>query len=290
MNRRNFFTAMGIFISFAIAIGGWIITSRLMDIRSDMLMTTTGVTPIAMPVAAQPPLGDTDENIYVRPLLTEDEIASILQNWEAIGREIPHEPTAEQITMEEAINIAQDWLNLISVEFQLFGYMDYFESPTARLSQNQQRGGPPFLPPSYSYWTVQFNSPLMRATMIINAVEGQVWKTEISANPWFYDTIYLGEHHELVIAPPIAATAWPLPAYYGIHRYAVMNMLDFFMATIGIPQYEQNQGYAHPNGIKFSRNFADDTAYAAVHITGSQLDRDHWVVVGFNMYLGVVRE
>ena len=314
MLKQFIFTTIGILLSFAIAIGGWVIANRLMDIRANNLMSAAGVSPILMPLqlpqaeAAHDPEQDPQQDpaITVTRLLSEYNIVSILQNRAAPGREIPHEPTAGQLTMQEAIEIGREWL--IHLEQYIDFHPDlltFHHPPDAHLSQNIQRGGDGFLSPEYSFWTLTFSNMFMTATLLINAVEGQVWRTELALSPRvrtmssrdFYihqeNAIRWGQRqYPLMIAPEFNV------AYFEITSSNAFNMLEDFTAGLGLVTEDQYSSVGmitpirpeepwHRPTMHVQRFFANGRAYAAVHIAGTTIDLDLWHINTFTMYLGV---
>lgn len=239
-----------------------------------------------MPVAQLPHQPDDVEYIaeYVRPLLTEDEIISILHNWESPGWKRLHEPTSEQINMEQAINTAKNWLELIIQQLNLNEEFLIFENPTAHLSQNLLRDGIGFLAPEYSYWTVTFNNRFASATLKINAVEGQVWNTEITMHLLLptrvYYSVELVFEEEARIYPLISETS----------QKDIEETLNLFMSTIGIGNSENNFGFVDDDDSKhLFRVFANNSGYGAIRIAGWQRGEDIWLINGVELYLGISR-
>ena len=289
MNKRNILTVMGIALSFIIATGGWILTSGLIELRSTNLMTATGVTPIAMPTAIPPP--PQNDNEYDYPyiaLLTEHEIVSILQNLAATGREIPHEPTQEQINMEQAIQIAENWIVFLVTQLNWFEEIFYFENAIAQLTQNRQRDGSFLLPSAYSFWTVRLSNRHLSVIMFINAVEGQVWKTEITVN--VHTDIYTFSADEGI---SILSPFTPLE----VEGNSLVQILDEFMLVIGLPTNTNFIERTDPNTntLSISKVFANGSVYAAVSVDllhqvwGDWLSFEHRLLVKrFSMYLDAV--
>jgi len=183
VSKQTIFTAAGVIMSFVIAIGGWLLTSWLIDIKSDEMLSATNVTFISVPerIATAPP-ADKPEGIgNVRPILTEQEIVSILRNWESSGRERLHEPAPEHISMEQAIEAGKEGLSFLSEHFFIPEELLSFSSANAYLYQNQTHPGEEFLAPEYSYWGVVFKNDSINVNMTVNAVTGQVWKVEVRA-------------------------------------------------------------------------------------------------------------
>ena len=274
MSKQNIFTVMGIVLSFLIAIGGWILISRLMDVQSDMLMSATGTSPIAMPL--QLPQADdiaagenADEAVYAHSLLSEQDIVSIIRNLESSGHAVPHEPTPEQITMGQAIMAGENWLSFIGEQLNfpdretLFAF-DRTSSVFAYLSQNQQQDRSAFLPPTYSFWTVTFINRYINAVMLINAVDGQVWQASFSSSD-------------------------PLLAFE-VSFEDVSNMLTAFVTIVGIDIYVDETREVM-DGALF-KDFANESAYAMVRVAGTPLDweSDRWLIRGFCMFLGTYEQ
>ena len=299
--KQNILTSVGIILSFVIAIGGWALIGMLIDIRSDLLMSETGISPIAMPM--QLPLTDDDddtqdESAYTRPLLTEQEIVSILRNHAAVGREMPHEPTREQIDMLQAVEIARDWLRFIGERLDVHDNAFTFFDQSAHLSQNQQRGSDGFLPPEYSFWTVTFIGRFVNVTMLINAVEGQVWKTEISLTQ---HAVPITAEWYVSLTPyemDASDMDWDAVIFFETTSDNANNMLVEFMSVIGIDAGDiafirpapPIGPWPWPLMVTMQRVFADGDAYAAMRIYGASSEGNIWFIHNFSMYINVVNE
>ena len=197
MRKKNIRTVIGVTLSLAIAIGGWFLTSNLIEIKLDKLI------PITLHVATNTldntpadmtsiiPNNTEDDFTPAQSDLYENEIVSILENWDSSGRETPHEPTSEQLNMEQAIETGKEWLNFISGLHIFPDEWLHFSDARAYLFQNvltEQNGA--LLPPVYSYWKVTFTNESMNINMVINAVTGQVWKTDMNT---FEDNINISD-------------------------------------------------------------------------------------------------
>lgn len=169
-------TTLGILLSFTIAIGGWQLTNRLINMESDRLLGTATAFAVDMPAI---PLSDAPlEEDNAPRTLDERAITSILHNWADRGVNRWHEPAPGQITMEQVILTAREWVVFLQ-NYNLLPENISFTSQVAFLSQNT---GPmdSFLPQEYSYWTVNFGSDDIHLYMQVNAVTGQVWATEVT--------------------------------------------------------------------------------------------------------------
>jgi len=316
MKKRGIFNIFGILLSFAIAIGGWALASRLMDIRSDNLMSATGVSPILMPLQlpqteTAPEYIPADATIQ---LLSEQSILSILRNLDAPGREIPHEPTPEQITIDYAIRIGRFWFDNLLQHFDMHSYLRDFHDANAHLSQNIQRGNSGFLPPEYSFWTVTLIGRFMTATFLINAVTGQVWRTDLVLSPriiplaWEFQVVtdtsevsIIDVHDQPILVQPtpppyltdddFGRTFRPL-IYFNTTIEDAMNALGEFMSIIGInsgdfPRLVGIQEF-FPHQVELLQPFAGGDAYASVSFSGSSFDMGQWSVHNFSLRIGAI--
>jgi len=172
MNKRNLFTIFGIILSFAIAIGGWIVIRELLDTQSNMLLSTTTYVSVDIPVFETEYVSN-DTSLG----LTEGEMISILRNWENTDTMRMHEPAAGQITMEQAFEAAREGMVFLHEQNILSPMI--FHSPTRADLRQNIAPDQPFRPLRYSYWTVYFASEYFVVQFIINAVTGHVWRIEV---------------------------------------------------------------------------------------------------------------
>lgn len=315
MMKRGIFNILGILLSFAIAIGGWVLASRLMDIRSDNLMSATGVSPILMPLQLPP---QTDallapeyiSEVSIVQLLSEQRMVSILRNLDAPGREIPHEPTPEQITIDHAIRIGRVWFDNLLQHFDMHNYLGDFHDANAHLSQNIQRGNSGFLPPEYSFWTVTLIGRFMTATFLINAVTGQVWRTDLALSPraipldWEFieigvdvgDIFVVNPYQPVFIQPtPPPYLSYEVPSrdrspviYFNTTLADAINALGEFMDTIGMvgeapPHWRIIESPS--NVVQVQQHFAGGEGFATVSFSGMPYDREQWSIQHFSMHL-----
>lgn len=269
MTKKNILTMLGIILSFTIAIGGLALTSYLIGIKSDGLLsetlnvTTNTLENMSTSKVTPENYASMDSSSLSSPKLTEDEIVSILRNWswKSANRETPHEPTEEQLNMEEAIVVAKEWLYFID-ELNIFPTeWLYFNNVSAYLAQKLPSAQSNiFLPPAYSYWAVGFTNEAMSVSVTINAVTGQVWETMINVHQTDID----------------------------ISGYNITNALVAFTSVFDINFEGSGALYSFHNedGILTAfLNFADGNATAAVTANGWHLDDDRFKVGNLRMHL-----
>ena len=180
MIKKNALTALGVILSFVIAVGGWAATSWLMDMESYRLLSGRISFAVNIPLMEATHLSNGTNNQDIRLGLTDSEIVSILQNWELTDNRRPHEPATGQIDMEQAIESGRAGLDFLHNHNILPAEMLEFNNVGAILSQNVPQGGQ-FLPLRYSYWQVAFRNDDYEVTVTINAATGQIWGLEISS-------------------------------------------------------------------------------------------------------------
>lgn len=303
MLKQFILTTLGILLSFVIAIGGWVSANRLMDMRADNLMSVAGVSPILMPL--QLPQTDIphdpeqyqDPTFYAAPrFLPEQNIISVLHNHAAPGREIPHDPGPGQITMQEAIEIGREWLGGLEQHIYFHpSLLNFHDPPSAFLIQNIQRLNEGFLPPEYSFWNVTFSSMFMTATLLINAVEGRVWRTDLTLSPRARAIPLQDFQRSVVIIEEYTEfrARWESVVYFETTINNAMNILDDFVYAIGIDTRDSLVWPPPPALGPFpyvfdiQRHFFQGRGYAALRISGSALASDRWYITNLSLYLGL---
>ena len=220
MNKKNVLTAVGIILSFVIAVGGWIMTSELIDMESDRLLSGTRSFLVNIPPIEAIYMDEEGDYPSIIFGLTDDEIVSILRNWELTDNRRPHEPAAGQIDMETAIISARTGVNFLFEYNILSDRLRAFDHTEAFLSQNIPRGGE-FLPLRYSYWTVRFSNSDIEVLMTINAVTGQVWKIEVAL-----------KHGFVAMTPRLNPSL--SPHWMSVNYDEITTILNAFMSDLGI--------------------------------------------------------
>ena len=232
LSKRAFFTAAGIIIAFSVAIGGWALTSRLIDMESERLLAHTTTFTLNMPMP-EPINQNEDDDPEAGLSLTVHEMVSVLRNWEALYhseprhtspplRRVLHEPAEGQINMMQAVEAAREGV-LFLQEYNLVpAELLSFNDTRAYLGQNLSYNGE-FLPLQYSYWNVYFVNDYLHVLMTINAATGQLWQIQL----------------EVRHMPILAHEAWIRTVGYGIvsmdiNDIDLRNTLAAFMTNAGM--------------------------------------------------------
>ncbi len=180
MNKKKILTITAVFLSVLFAVGGWYLTSILIETKSDSLLSSSGIT------KSEPQVNITSASdqskLPANASLTYEEMLNVLKNWESPGWERYHEPAANQINMEQAIRAAKAFIK----DFRKCALMSKTKirlnnmKAVAYLCQNQPyENYDLILSPIYSYWLVDLRNNAIDITLTINAVTGQVWRISI---------------------------------------------------------------------------------------------------------------
>ncbi|MCL2377949.1 MAG: hypothetical protein FWC77_02380 [Defluviitaleaceae bacterium] len=183
MIRQVAFTVTGIILSFAIAIGGWAVTVRLLETRAHNLFYGVMYFEMEIPtVAADSPYEYDDTPGLLR--LSMEDMASVLRNWDTgVFERRFHEPAPGQIDMEQAIAVGREGLELLR-EFNILPLeLLTFAGTSVYLVQNTPVVRE-FLPPEYSYWELRFSSDILDIRIVINAATGQLWQMQVHVLTW----------------------------------------------------------------------------------------------------------
>jgi len=226
MGKRNLLTAVGILLSFAIAAGGWLLTSRLIDMESDRLLS--GTTPFLTDTPGMESVDLSDNNgshdLNIQLSLSEGEMVSILWQWDHGGLTRFHEPAVGQINMEQAIESGREGIRFLSDQGIFPEEALAFQNARAYLAQtvsdNEQ-----LLPLEYSYWNVSFVNDYVDVFMTVHASTGQVWRMSAVVPQRDFET--------------------PLIAFH-LSNDEIKTALSTFMENLGIRPDDESE-----HGIQF---------------------------------------
>jgi hypothetical protein len=194
MNKQKAYTAAIIALACTAAAGGWAMVNKLIDIKSEQLLSASGVIRINDPVVSMAETPNTEDNSAVSPggSMTGDDMAAALRSLSEFPvRSEPHEPTAGQISMEEAIIISERALVFLGGKGFISEEQLEFDKTktTAYLRRNIPDSKNGLLSDSvYSFWDVTFNGEdtrgyLTSAHITVNAVTGKIWNLYIPIEP-----------------------------------------------------------------------------------------------------------
>lgn len=192
--RGRLHTVLVFVCSFAVVFCGWFVTAGLLNRREEKFLAQAGqvalkpsqialFTEEGMQGEGQGTGRTVEKEVFRGVKMTEITRALILSVWEYGGSELPHEPEAGQMSMEQAIDAGRDWIGSVAGYWVIPEKLaeDGFDKISATLctldSQLIVTGLDDFL---LSYWTVRFEKSDSIVTLKIHAASGEVWRAEIA--------------------------------------------------------------------------------------------------------------
>ena len=119
MNKKNWFTGLGVLLSVCLAFGGWWVVDRMLQNKEKDLISPEGW----MGIYEKNSGGEIAikeeqkaEEVVTRPILPEEETAKIIESWDSDKPEYPHEPWSGQLKLEDAIRTGEAWLEVLGQE------------------------------------------------------------------------------------------------------------------------------------------------------------------------------
>lgn len=168
---------LSILLSFGIALGGLVLVqSRLLREEADLFRSGGKITFSA-------PSGGTEseksDSVSIAiTLLSDQELAEAVQNLENGSDIYPHEPLPGQLSMVQAIETGKDWIG----DFVLSHFWSRLPMPEYRADCYLWTPLESNADPLFSYWTVNLSSQNINASLILNAVSGQVLDASLSSS------------------------------------------------------------------------------------------------------------
>ena len=175
-----FINFLGVLCAFVIAFSGlFLVQSRLMG-EQDKLLKGGGLVELPqIETAGTVEVGDA----LVLNQLAEEELLQLVYSLEQKGEVRPHEPLQGQLTMIQAMDCGEVWLE----EFFLphFGLNDIFSGEyriSCYLWAPETTGQDIEAAPWFSCWTVSISNRNIDASLTLSAVSGQVLDASISCS------------------------------------------------------------------------------------------------------------
>ena len=169
---------MGILSAFAIAFGGLFLVQSRLSLEQDKLLEGGGLVELPQTVTTEAAESVT---ISLQDSLSENDLLQLIQDLEQKGEIRPHEPLEGQLTMIQAINCSEAWLE----EFFLSDFASN-DLPAREYRVNcylwtpETTDADPETFPWFSCWTVSLSSQNIDASLILSAVSGQILDASVS--------------------------------------------------------------------------------------------------------------
>ncbi len=177
MNRNKIHTFIGLCLLFTVVSSGWFFTKGILNRKESEILKTKGRILIAEAIASA-------EEQFEQVSLSEELTAQILAVWNAGGRQVYHEPTEGQMTMEQAIEVGMDWIGRLTEAGILLKEVSEKEAPNISAVlytlENKHELQKDLKRELLSCWTVIYTTTDVEVYLTIHAYSGQVWKADIS--------------------------------------------------------------------------------------------------------------
>ena len=156
MKKTYKYTFLTMFLALVFIFGSMAGMNFILHTREDQLLSESGMAVVESPVRAWQDWGDKTEKDEdgERYSLSVVQVKDAIESWNRRLGETLHNPVQGQISMEEAVQEGEEWL----------------QKGSSRVP----------LEPYYSFWTVHFSGSYMDAVLYLNAVTGRVWGAEIT--------------------------------------------------------------------------------------------------------------
>jgi hypothetical protein len=187
MNKAYKYTLLTVFLAVVFIFGSMTGMKLILQIRERQLLTESGSIVMETPVRSWQTADNEEgeeENAVVgkeTDTLTTEQMEEVINGWNQRTGVTVHSPVNGQISMEDAIETAQQWL----AEMGMNDKEQERETDAASMSAvlgvaTQEIVEGVQLEPYYSFWTVQMQNDSIKADIYINAVTGKVWGAEIT--------------------------------------------------------------------------------------------------------------
>ena len=176
---NKFTNLLGILFAFGIAYGGLFgVQSRLAQEASELLQGSGAVKLLVQGDEVEVQVSGKAE----RAMLSEAELAKVVENLRSKGEVYPHEPWQGQLSMAQAIEYGKGWMEDffmphfgVSEEgLQEYKANCYLWSPQEGRMEGEDGNEP------CSYWTVALAGKGVEAELILHGVSGQVLEASVS--------------------------------------------------------------------------------------------------------------
>lgn len=166
---------LGILLAFGVAFGGMLVVRNRLAEEKKILLEEGGE--IAIPVQDyEVEMQHGSEESQETLLLTEEELVQVVKELDRDAEAYPHEPLQGQLSMVQALEYGRSWLEeffLPHLELEEDISREY-KTSCHLWTLREGTDGSDAESLLLSYWTVTLSNPDLSASLILNAVTGQV--------------------------------------------------------------------------------------------------------------------
>ena len=183
MRKSRIDTLLVFLLLFGIVTGGWFFTKELLYQRKTEFLDKIGRISLEPSDSTAFLAGGQDSALdgtaFTGEELPEERIAEILTVWESGGMELPHEPRAGQMNMEQAIEAGKNWIITMADSGIIPAKPAQEKDETIHAVLCTIDTKVDFDEKLLSYWSIKFIKEELTVTLDIHAASGQIWKARI---------------------------------------------------------------------------------------------------------------
>lgn len=181
---RTAVNLIGILSAFAIAFCGLFLVQGRLNLEQNKLLESGGVVELPQTITTE---AAESAIVSLRDSLAEEELLQLVHGLEQKEELIPHEPLEGQLTMIQAINCGEAWLEeffLSDVTSDDLTAKDY--RANCYLWTPEAAGADGEASPWLGCWTVSLSNQNIDASLTLSAVSGQILEASVSLSPVLY--------------------------------------------------------------------------------------------------------
>ena len=179
MRKGVYKTILGVLLVCVLVVCELLLMRNLLNKRQEILLSQNGI----IYASENRPSGTENENIQ-NTVLSAEELIKVVESLEIGGVGKLHEPTANQLTMKEAIEEGEKWLKLFYDELGFAFDDEAYSKIAAKLCEKPHVMDQSVLSDDYfSYWVIEYQGNDMEAVLYMNAVTAQVLWVKIITYP-----------------------------------------------------------------------------------------------------------
>ena len=184
MMRKYKYTVLSLIFTVLFIFGSMAAMNYILRIREMQLLIESGMEEVELPVREWGGWGNSNENVGGADtdgagyFLTIRQVEEAIKSWNNRAGVTLHNPVAGQISMEEAIENGEEWLNAMETGEEMDA-ASFTISAELGVSGGKEDTGER-LEAYFSFWTVTYSNQSMSAILYVNAVTGKVWGADIT--------------------------------------------------------------------------------------------------------------
>lgn len=186
MRKTYKYTILTLFFAVAFVFGSMEVMNLILRAREKQFLSESGRVVVEAPVRAWQKQNIDEDGEYSgysnnkRYTLSIEQVEDVINCWNERIAVTVHNPVNDQISMEEAVKVGEEWL--VEMGMEECGQEDVgscFRNAMLGVAK-QNASGEAQLESYYSFWIMNFSNQSMNVILYLNAVTGNVWSAEIT--------------------------------------------------------------------------------------------------------------